>query len=195
MATSYANRTSPVLRGKWILENILGTPPPSPPPNVPALKENVAGVKAQSVRQLLEEHRANPSCASCHRVMDPLGFSLENFDATGTWRTKDHGNAIDASGQLADGTKVNGATDLREALMKRPRQFVGTFTERMLAYALGRSVAYYDMPTVREIVHQSAADNYRFSSVVLGVVESVPFQFRKTPEKTGQTVAANTGYR
>jgi mono/diheme cytochrome c family protein len=193
MATSYANRTSPVLRGKWILENILGTPPPSPPPNVPALKENVAGVKAQSVRQLLEEHRANPACASCHRVMDPLGFSLENFDAVGKWRTKDHGNAIDASGQLADGTKVNGATDLREALMKRPRQFVGTFTERLLAYALGRSVAYYDMPTVREIVSHGEADNYRFSSVVLGVVESVPFQFRKTPENNGKSIVAGTG--
>jgi Protein of unknown function (DUF1585)/Protein of unknown function (DUF1588) len=133
-------------------------------------------------------------------VIDPLGFSLENFDAVGTWRTNDHGNAIDASGQLADGTKVNGATDLREALMRHPRQFAGTFTERLLAYALGRSVAYYDMPTVREIVRQAAADNYRLSSVVLGVVESAPFEFRKTPENDrsiagDKSIARGTGSR
>jgi hypothetical protein len=127
--------------------------------------------------------------------MDPLGFALENFDAIGTWRTKDHGNEIDASGQLADGTKVNGATELREALMKRPQQFVGTFTERLLSYSLGRSVAYYDMPTVREIVRNGAADNYRFSAIVMGVVESVPFQYRKTPENNGQAVTASVGSR
>ena len=195
MATSYANRTSPVLRGKWILENILGTPPPSPPPNVPALKENVAGVKAQSVRQLLEEHRANPTCASCHRVMDPLGFSLENFDATGTWRTNDHGNAIDASGQLADGTKVNGATDLREALMKRPRQFVGTFTERLLAYALGRSVAYYDMPTVREIVRRARRTIIVFHPWCWEWSRALPSSSGKCRKKPAQTVAASTGSR
>jgi hypothetical protein len=200
MATSYANRTSPVLRGKWILENILGTPPAQPPPDVPALKENVAGEKAQSVRQLLEQHRANPTCAACHRVMDPLGFSLENFDAVGAYRTKDHGNPVDASGQLADGTQVTGPAALREALMKRSRQFVGTLTERLLAYGLGRTLAYYDMPTVREIVHQATPDNYRFSSIVLGVVQSTPFQFRKVPESVpdkgdSKSIARATGQR
>ena len=189
MATSYANRTSPVLRGKWILENILGTPPASPPPDVPALKENVAGVKAPSVRQLLEQHRSNPTCATCHRVMDPLGFSLENFDAVGAYRTNDHGNPIDAAGQLADGTQVNGPVALREALMNRPRQFVGTLTERLLEYGLGRTLAYYDMPTVREIVRQAAPDNYRFSSIVLAVVQSTPFQFRRVPENNDNNKA------
>jgi PAS domain-containing protein len=190
MATSYANRTSPVLRGKWILENILGTPPHAPPPNVPALKENVAGMKAQSVRQLLEEHRANPVCASCHRIMDPLGFALENFNAIGAWRTNDHGNVIDASGQLADGTKVNGPVALREALLKRPQQFMGTLTEKLLSYALGRSVAYYDMPTVRGIVREAGKDNYRFSSLVMGVVDSAPFRLRRVPERSGEQVAS-----
>jgi mono/diheme cytochrome c family protein len=200
MATSYANRTSPVLRGKWILENILGTPPASPPPDVPALKENVAGVKTQSVRQLLEQHRANAICATCHRVMDPLGFSLEVFDAVGAYRTNDHGNAVDAGGELADGTKVNGPVALREALMKRSRQFVGTITERLLEYSLGRTLAYYDMPTVREIVRQGEPDNYRFSSIVLGVVQSTPFQFRRVPgnvpeENDNTSVAQAIGKR
>ena len=197
MATSYANRTSPVLRGKWILENILGTPPASPPPDVPALKENVAGVKAQSVRQLLEQHRANPTCATCHRVMDPLGFALENFDAVGAYRTSDHGNPVDAAGQLADGTKVNGPVALREALMKRQRQFVGTLTERLLEYGLGRTLAFYDLPTVRDIVRQAAPDHYRFSSIVLAVVQSTPFQFRRVPENINNdtTLAQAAGQR
>jgi hypothetical protein len=147
-------------------------------------------VKAESVRQLLEEHRANPVCASCHRIMDPLGFALENFNAIGAWRTSDHGNPIDASGQLADGTKVNGPIALREALLKRPQQFVGTLTEKLLAYALGRSVAYYDMPTVRGIVHRAANDNYRFSSLVIGVVESAPFRLRKVPARSGDKLAS-----
>lgn len=196
MATSYANRTSPVLRGKWILENVLGTPPAAPPPDVPALKENVPGVKAQSVRQILEQHRANPACATCHRIMDPLGFSLEVFDVTGAYRTSDHGNPVDSSGQLADGTKVNGPVALREALMKHPQQFVGVLTERLLQYGLGRTVAYYDMPTVRDIVRQTAPDNYRFSSVVLAVVQSTPFQFRKVPEANeGKKLVQATGQR
>jgi len=196
MATSYANRTSPVLRGKWILENVLGTPPAAPPPDVPALKENVPGVKAQSVRQILEQHRANPTCATCHRIMDPLGFSLEVFDATGAYRTSDHGNPVDSSGQLADGTKVNGPVALRETLIKHPQQFVGVLTERLLQYGLGRTVAYYDMPTVRDIVRQTAPDNYRFSSVVLAVVQSTPFQFRKVPGASeGKKLAQATGQR
>jgi hypothetical protein len=177
--TSYPNRTSPVLRGKWILENIFGTPPPAPPPNVPALKESGEGGRAQSVRERLEEHRSNPACANCHRVMDPLGFSLENFDATGHWRTREPGGLVDASGQLADGTPVDGPVALRRAIMKHPEQFVRTMTEKLLTYALGRGLEYYDMPTVRAIARDAAADNYRFSSLVAGIVRSTPFQMKK----------------
>jgi mono/diheme cytochrome c family protein len=177
--TSYPNRTSPVLRGKWILENILGTPVPAPPPNVPALKENSEGEKPRSMRELMEEHRKNAACASCHKIMDPLGFSLENFDAVGEWRAKEAAGPIDASGQLADGTKVSGPIDLRNALMRHPEQFVGTFTEKLMTYALGRGVEYYDMPAVREIVREASRNNYRFSSLIVGIVKSVPFEMRK----------------
>jgi mono/diheme cytochrome c family protein len=177
--TSYPNRTSPVLRGKWILENILGSPPPPPPPNVPALTENGEDGKVLSVRERLEEHRKNPVCASCHRVMDPLGFSLENFDAVGQWRTKEEGGPVDASGQLADGSKVDGPVSLRKAIMRHPEQFVGTMTEKLLTYALGRGVESYDMPIVRSVARDAARSNYRFSSIVLGIVKSTPFQMRK----------------
>ena len=163
--TSYPNRTSPVLRGKWILENILGTPPPPPPPNVPAFPDNPETGKALTVRERMETHRNNPVCASCHRVMDPLGFSLENFDAIGQWRTKEAGGPVDAAGQLADGTRVNGPVSLREALVKRPDQFVGTITEKLLTYALGRGLGDDDMPVVRSIAHQAARSNYRFSTI------------------------------
>lgn len=183
--TSYPNRTSVVLRGKWILENLMGTPPPAPPPNVPALKENSDDGKPLSMRQLMEQHRANPACASCHRVMDPLGFSLENFDAVGAWRTKEPAGAIDASGQLADGSSVNGPAELRKAILRRPEQFVGTMTEKLLTYALGRGLEYYDMPAVRGIVRESAKSNYRFSSLVMAIVRSTPFQMK-------QAQAANT---
>jgi hypothetical protein len=182
--TSYPNRTSPVLRGKWILENLLGTPPPAPPPNVPALKENSAGGKQLSIRQLMEEHRANPTCASCHKVMDPLGLALENFDAIGQFRAKEAAGPIDASGQLADGSKVDGVASLRKALLKHPDQFVGTMTEKMLTYALGRGLEYYDMPVVRSIVRDSARSNYRFSSLVMGIVRSTPLQMKKVPDAT-----------
>ncbi|HEY2380436.1 MAG TPA: DUF1592 domain-containing protein [Terriglobia bacterium] len=178
--TSYPNRTSPVLRGKWILENILGTPPPPPPPNVPPLKENEEGTKPKSVRELMEDHRRNPACAGCHAVMDPLGFSLENFDGVGEWRTKDQSGPIDASGQLADGTKVEGPVTLRQALMKHPEQFAGTVTEKMMTYALGRGLEYYDMPVVRSIVHDSAKNDYRLSSIIIDIVKSTPFQMRKS---------------
>jgi Protein of unknown function (DUF1592)/Protein of unknown function (DUF1588)/Protein of unknown function (DUF1587)/Protein of unknown function (DUF1585)/Protein of unknown function (DUF1595) len=178
--TSYPNRTSPVLRGKWILENILGTPPPPPPPNVPPLKENEEGAKPKSVRELMEEHRKNPACAGCHAVMDPLGFSLENFDGIGEWRTKDQSGPIDASGQLADGTKVEGPVTLRQALMKHPEQFVGTVTEKMMTYALGRGLDYYDMPVVRGIVHDTARNDYKLSSLIMDIVKSAPFQTRKS---------------
>jgi hypothetical protein len=177
--TSYPNRTSPVLRGKWILENLLGTPPPPPPPNVPALDENQSGREVLSVRERLEEHRSNPACASCHAVMDPLGFALENFDAVGEWRVRERGGPIDALGQLADGTEVNGPASLRQALMNRREQFVGTLTEKLLTYALGRGLDYRDMPVVRKIVGDAARDNYRFTSIILNIVKSTPFQMKK----------------
>jgi mono/diheme cytochrome c family protein len=181
MTTSYANRTAPVLRGAWILENVVGAPPAAPPPDVEGFKENKDGEKALTVREIMEQHRAKPSCNSCHGVMDPLGFALENFDAVGEWRTRDRlaGTDIDASGQLIDGTPVSGPIDLRKALLKRPDQFVQTLTERLMTYGLGRSVEYYDMPAVRQIVREAAKDNYRFSSIVMGIVKSAPFQMRK----------------
>jgi len=181
--TSYPNRTSPVLRGKYILENILGTPPPSPPANVPPLKETGDDGKPMSSKALLEQHRANPACATCHRIMDPLGFSLENFDATGKWRVKEAAGVVDASGQLADGTPVDGPSALRQAILKHPDQFVRTMTEKMLTYALGRGLDYYDMPVVRAIARDAAAQNYRFSSIVVGIVKSTPFQMKlKAPD-------------
>jgi hypothetical protein len=189
--TSYPNRTSPVLRGKWILENILGTPPPAPPPNVPTLKENGEGDRAMSVRERLEEHRKNPACATCHRVMDPLGFSLENFDATGEWRTKEApGVGVDASGRLADGTPVDGPVALRRALLKHPEQFVRTMTEKLLTYGLGRGLEYYDMPVVRAIARDAARQNYRFSALIAGIVKSAPFQLKKAHEAETQVTAS-----
>jgi hypothetical protein len=177
--TSYATRTSPVLRGKWILTNVLGTPPPAPPPNVPALKENNEGGKVLSVRERLEEHRKSPACASCHKIMDPLGFALENFDATGQWRSKsEDGAPIDASGVLLDGSKVDGPVTLRAALMSRPDVFVSTLTEKLMTYALGRGVDFNDMPAIREIVAKAAADNYRFSDLVTGIVKSPEFRMK-----------------
>jgi hypothetical protein len=182
--TSYANRTAPVLRGAWILENIVGTPPAAPPPDVEGFPENRDGEKARSVREIMEQHRAKPSCNSCHGVMDPLGFALENFDAIGEWRDVDRyaGTRIDSSGQLADGTPIGGPADLRKVILRRPEQFVQTATEKLMTYALGRSVEYYDMPAVRRIVRDTARDNYRFSSIVMGIVKSAPFQMRKAAE-------------
>ena len=186
LSTSYANRTAPVLRGAWILENLMGTPPSPPPPDVEAFPENKDGEKARTVREIMEQHRAKPACNACHGVMDPLGFSLENFDAIGEWRSRDRyaGSAIDASGTLVDGTPVSGPVDLRKALMKRPEQFVQTFTEKLMTYALGRTVEYYDMPVVRQIVRDAAKDNYRFSSIVSGIVKGAPFQMRKAERGT-----------
>ena len=184
LTTSYANRTAPVLRGAWILENLLGTPPSPPPPDVEAFQENKDGEKQRSVREIMEQHRAKPSCNACHGVMDPLGFSLENFDAIGEWRAEDRyaGTAIDASGKLVDGTAVNSPADLRAALTRRPEQFVQTLTERLMTYALGRTVDYYDMPAVRKIVREAARDQYRFSSIVMGIVRSDAFRMRMVPE-------------
>jgi hypothetical protein len=180
MVTSYPNRTAPVLRGAWILDNLLGTPPHAPPPNVEALKENKEGVKPQTVRERMEEHRTNPSCNACHGIMDPLGLSLENFDAIGAWRAKDAevGAPIDASGKLVNGTPVNSPNDLRKALDEHPDQFVETMTVKLMIYALGRGVEYYDMPSVRKIVRDASHSDYRFSSIVLGIVRDPSFQKR-----------------
>ncbi len=176
--TSHVDRTSPVVRGKWLMENILGTPPPPPPADVPPLKEKEEGQKPRTMRERMEEHRRNAVCANCHKPMDPLGFALENFDAIGAWRTTEGGSAIDSSGQLADGTSVDGVVTLRHALMSRPTVFVGTFTEKLLTYALGRGLSAHDMPVVRTIDREAARDDFHFSSIVLGIVRSVPFQMR-----------------
>ncbi|MBZ5632259.1 MAG: DUF1592 domain-containing protein [Acidobacteriia bacterium] len=176
--TSYPNRTSPVQRGKWILTNILGTPPTPPPPNVPQLTENAEGSQPKSVRERMEAHRADAVCAGCHKVMDPVGFALENFDAIGRWRTSDDGAKIDPSGTLFNGAKVDGAAALRETLTSRPEVFVGVMTEKLLTYALGRGVEYYDMPAVRRIVRDAGARDFKFSSLIAGVVKSTPFQMK-----------------
>ena len=179
--TSYATRTSPVVRGKWILENLLGTPPPPPPPAVEALIEKKENGEALSMREAMTSHRANPSCASCHALMDPLGFALENFDATGHWRDRSQSNApIDASGVLPNGTKFEGVVGLRQVLMSQPEQFVSTLTEKLLTYALGRGVGYNDMPAIREIVRNAAPGGYKLSSLVLGIITSPPFQMRRS---------------
>jgi hypothetical protein len=183
IVTSVATRTSPVQRGKWLLENIMGTPPNPPPAGVPPLKENASGGKPLTVRERMEQHRADPACAGCHKVLDPLGFALDNFDAVGAWRTLgEDGSPIDATGVLADGTKVAGPVDLRNALLSRPNVFVGTMTEKLMTYALGRGVEYYDMPAIRAIVHEAGHNDYRFSSLVMGIVKSTPFQMRRSQE-------------
>jgi mono/diheme cytochrome c family protein len=176
--TSYPNRTSPVLRGKYILENILGTPPSPPPADVPDLTENAPGEEPKSLRARMEMHRRTPTCASCHRVMDPLGFALENFDGVGEWRVKEVGGAIDPVGQLADGAPVDGPVALRKALLKRPEMFARTFTQKLMTYGLGRGVDYKDRPLIRAIVRDAAKQNFRFSSIVLGIVKSAPFQMK-----------------
>jgi mono/diheme cytochrome c family protein len=191
MATSYPNRTSPVLRGKWLLGNILGMPPPPPPPNVPPLKENGTDDKATTVRERMEQHRNNPACMGCHARMDPLGFALENFDAVGSWRTTSDGLPIDASGSLVDGTKLDGSGGLRKMLLSRGAQFAETFSTKLLTYGIGREVEYYDLPAVRKIVRDAAANGYRWSSVILGVVRSVPFQMSIVNNAAPQMAAAS----
>jgi hypothetical protein len=180
MVSSHTDRTSPVVRGKWVLENLLGSPPPAPPPDVPALEDADVGEDA-TLRERLVAHRDNPACAGCHALMDPIGFSLENFDAIGAWRDYEYGRGtptIDASGRLLDGTDVAGPVELREALMTNPEIFVATVVEKLMVYALGRGLVASDMPTVRQIVRGAEAGEYRFSELVLGIVESVPFTMR-----------------
>ncbi len=190
--TSLSNRTSPVMRGKWVMENLLGVHPPPPPPNVPEFNEDAHGEKLLSVRERLERHWRDPGCAGCHKMMDPIGFSLENFDAVGGWRVLDNGFEIDASGQLIDGTSVDGPASLREALMRQSDAVVHTFAEKLLIYALGRGLEYYDMPVVRSIARQAMGNDNRFSSFVLGIVNSTPFQMRRTEdnEASGDDAAA-----
>src|SRR5215831_16788506 len=186
--TSLATRTSPVVRGKWVMDTLLGTPPPKPPANVPPLKEagttkdTIAGEKLPSVRERLEAHRANAACAACHKMMDPIGFSLDNFNAIGAWRTKDSGDPIDTSGVLLDGTKVNGPASLRQALEKKSELFRRNFARNLLMYSLGRILQDYDMPTVRSIAHEAALNDNKFSAFVLGIVKSTPFQMRRAEE-------------
>jgi hypothetical protein len=196
LATSHADRTAPVLRGKWILENLLGTPPPPPPANVPPL-EAKPGAAPRTMRERMEAHRANPACASCHRAMDPIGFAMENLDAVGAWRTREAGQAIDARGQLSDGTAVNGPSELRQALLRHPEVFVSTLTEKLLVYALGRGLQPDDMPVVRRIVRRAGDEGYRFSALATEIVRSTPFLMRSANAAGGPRTAARveTGAR
>ena len=179
MLTSYPTRTSPVIRGKWILENVLGVPPPPPPADVPALDDVKMAKRNASVRERLAEHRKNPTCAGCHRLTDPVGFALENYDAVGRWRTLDGGEPIDPSGTLFDGTAFNGVADLQKAILNHSDMFVTTLSEKLLTFATGRGVGYYDGPALRKILRDARADDYRFSSIVMGIVNSMPFRMRK----------------
>ena len=196
MLTSLANRTSPVKRGKYVMEVLLGAPPPPPPPSVPDLPENSEGRTGHvamplSVRERMEQHRKDPNCAGCHRLMDPIGLALENFDAVGMWRTKDSGFLIDPTGKLLDGTALDGPASLRQALLRREDQIVRAFTEKLLAYALGRVVDFRDMPVVRSIAREASTNNHRFSSFILGIVRSAPFQMRRAEDPApGKDVAA-----
>ena len=178
--TSYPHRTSPTLRGKWLLENILAAPVPPPPADVNTDLEGDQTVKTTSAREMLEAHRTNPVCASCHGRMDPLGFSLENFDAIGQWRTTDAGTPINPVGVLEDGTTVEGPAALRRALVAQKERFVKSVAEKLLMFAVGRQVEYYDAPAIRAIVRAAAADDYRWSSVIVAIVKSTPFQMRRS---------------
>jgi len=178
--TSYPTRTSPVIRGKWVLSNILGVAPPPPPTVPPPLKEHTAVGHTVSMRERMAEHRDNPTCAPCHKIMDPVGFAMENYDAVGRYRTAEDGQRIDASGSLPDGSKFDGVEGLQRAILARPELFASAFTEKLLTYALGRGVEYYDAPAVRKITADTRTKDYRFSSFILGIVASTPFQQRRS---------------
>jgi hypothetical protein len=188
--TSVANRTSPVQRGKWVMINLLGSPPPAPPPNVPPLKENEENQKQQSVREKMEQHRKNEPCRSCHQLMDPIGLSLENYDAIGQWRMKDAGAPVDANGKMYDGTPLDGPVSLRKAILNHSDAFIGTFTERILSYALGRVVDYRDMPMLRGIEAEAGKNGNKFSAFVFAIVRSAPFQMRRA-EAVQSSAAGN----
>jgi hypothetical protein len=179
MVTSYATRTSPVLRGRWVLENMLGSPPPPPPPNIPDLEDNTVSASL-TLRERLEQHRADEACATCHNLIDPVGFALENFDAVGRWRETENGQPISATGSLSDGTEFVGVSGLEQALLKRPEWFVQTLTEKLMTFALGRGLEHYDAPAVRRIVRDAGKEGYRFSKIIVGIAQSVPFQMRKS---------------
>jgi mono/diheme cytochrome c family protein len=192
LLTSYSIRTSPVLRGKYVLENLLASPPPPPPPNVPSLKTEAAGSgEALSLREAMTQHRANPACASCHARMDPIGFALENFDAIGQWRDHDAGKTLDVSSKLPDGTEVNGLQGVRDLILRDPDRFAGAVAQKLLMYGLGRNVQYYDQPSVRKMVREAAANDYKFSSLVLGVAKSDPFQMRMARAPEAEKTASN----
>lgn len=178
--TSYATRTSPVIRGKWIMENLLGVAPPAPPPAVPALKDNGNGGRFLTMRERLAQHRDNPACSGCHQLMDPAGFSLENFDAVGRWRAREEAAPIDSTGGLPDGSKFDGLAGLQKALLDRPELFATTLTEKLMTYALGRGIAHHDAPAIRKIVRNAQARDFHFSSVIIGIVDSTPFQMRRS---------------
>jgi hypothetical protein len=179
--TSHAGRTSPVLRGKWVMEVLLGTPPPPPPPGIPDLDEvgEVVDGRVLTTRERMEQHRADPTCNSCHRFMDPIGLALDNFGVTGKWRTLESGSPLDTRGELYDGTPIAGPADLRRALLNRPIPLIRTFTENLFAYALGRRIEHFDQPTVREITRAAEADGYRMSAFILGIVKSDAFRMQR----------------
>jgi hypothetical protein len=191
--TSYPNRTSPVLRGKWVMENILGTPPPPPLPNVPALEENEPGQAPLPVRARLEVHRANPICATCHNLLDPLGLALENYDAVGRWRVREPGGMVDSHGGMPNGTPVEGVVELRQEILKNPERFVSVVTQKLMTYALGRGIDYFDMPRVREIVAEAEADDYAFSALVMGIASSDSFRMKQIqPPESPASLSATT---
>jgi hypothetical protein len=179
--TSHANRTSPVLRGKWVMEVLLGTPPPPPPPGIPDLEETEGSEAGRmlTTRERMELHRTSPTCNSCHRFIDPIGLALDNYDVTGRWRIRENGMPLDTRGELYDGTPVSSPAELKDALLKRPIPLIRTFTENLMAYALGRRVEYYDQPTVRSITQAAATEGYRMSTFILGVIESEAFQVQQ----------------
>ena len=191
--TSLANRTSPVLRGKWVMEVLMGTPPPPPPANVPSLDETKGSAdgKLLSTRERMEKHRQNPTCNACHSMMDPIGLALDNFDVTAKWRLRENGAAIDTRGDFYDGTPVSSPGELVDALLKRPMPLVRTFTENLMAYALGRPVEYFDQPTIRVITREAEANEYHMSSFILGVVKSDAFQMKRMEPVDTEDAAAN----